>query len=299
MSSPKLEFVPTHPIRPLIKASRRLTGRTRPSVHTKHGNKNALTERSKATHGAVQPKPPKYSRLGLGDSGIEQRNIQLERATSDKDCLPGENLLWRSAKLDEDIAQLQAMSRRHPHPYGRRYFKRNRPATVPLNSATVSPLQLLRPSREEHRNVTERMFPQQIAVKICVFAIELIYIYIGPSWHLVKPPSTECRNQPQCSAEILGSSLAPVLECKPRIWTSVQSMPLSRHTPLSDISSQDYSDLIEILPGISKVTNGLSWEGSEIPFLVLEDSTWPEDGWSSGGTTINLSMYGPPSILIV
>jgi hypothetical protein len=56
---------------------------------------------------------------------------------------------------------------------------------------------------------------------------------------------------------------------------------------------QNYSELMEILPAISKSTNGVSWEKSDIPFLMLKDS-WPEDHWSSGGSILNLVMYALP-----
>jgi hypothetical protein len=116
----------------------------------------------------------------------------------------------------------------------------------------------------------------------------------APEWHLVKPCSLKGRDRVgHTDLDISAPGFADTRDCKPRIWASVRWPPYPRLPLLTNVP-QNRNELLDILPKFSKVVNGVSWQSSDIPFLLIEGPTWPEDCWSSD-LTIELSMYVPSS----
>jgi len=115
----------------------------------------------------------------------------------------------------------------------------------------------------------------------------------GPDWRLVKPCSLKGRQRiNESDLNISATSLSDTPNFKPRIWASVRRPSGTCFSRLIN-TPQNRTELLQILPGISKPVNGVSWESSDIPFLLLEGPTWPDDNWSNG-LTIELSMYVSP-----
>lgn len=165
------KFVLFHPISMLIHAYRRLI---EPSLllfsgaDTRHGNESAPTERNEGiTHSMVRSKPPASSR---NSSDTKLSIIQRKPAAPSArvimvmpedsfctDSLSDRNPSYlKSIKLDTDLASLQAMSRKHSHYSGRRYFKGNRHATFDSINATASTSELPQLFPKRHKMSDKR-----------------------------------------------------------------------------------------------------------------------------------------------
>lgn len=80
-------------------------------------------------------------------------------------------------------------------------------------------------------------------------------------------------------------------EIKPRVWASVRR----RHIFLPGVNQlikhvmQNLTELLEILPALACNIQGISWESSDIPYLILDGPVWPGDSWSSS-TCFDITM---------
>lgn len=50
------------------------------------------------------------------------------------------------------------------------------------------------------------------------------------------------------------------------------------------------SDLLEVMPELSRAVNGVLWMFAETPVLILEEGKHPDDSWD-GGDVLVISMY--------
>ena len=56
------------------------------------------------------------------------------------------------------------------------------------------------------------------------------------------------------------------------------------------METQDLSELYDVIPELSPSQHNISWEFTDTPIIVIDDSVLSVKQWT-GGTTMHLEMY--------